>query len=421
MSLPSQIGRVTSAGSAGRGRAYMVSRRKRAKRRPALAMLVLLLAGGAVAWVWMNKTPAGGPVDAATITIDEHTDDQPEQASQTRPFPYEFGSKKAPDVTPANVELKMGEGLAQKPETSEAATSEARNPETRNPETQTPETQTPATEAARQPDPEPVVPAPPPSPSTGVIEAAERELSKNNPIGARAILNEAMASRATPPSLLPQIRAMLTDINDDLIFSARLFPGETLTEAYEVQPGDSLSKIAMHQGLATDWRLIQRVNKISNPTRIRVGQTLKLVRGPFHAVVHKSDYRLDLYAGAPESPRDWTYVRSFDVGLGEGDSTPTGDFVVRQDSKLVNPHWVNPRTGERFSAEDPKNPIGERWLGLEGVGEYAALSGYGIHGTIDPGSIGDQRSMGCVRLNETDIELVYELLTEGVSRVKIMD
>ena len=48
------------------------------------------------------------------------------------------------------------------------------------------------------------------------------------------------------------------------------------------------------------------------------------------------------------------------------------------------------------------------------------LEGYGIHGTIDPDSIGQMKSMGCVRLRHDDVALVYELLTDQASRVTIV-
>jgi lipoprotein-anchoring transpeptidase ErfK/SrfK len=87
----------------------------------------------------------------------------------------------------------------------------------------------------------------------------------------------------------------------------------------------------------------------------------------------------------------------------------------------VNPEWRNPRTGEFFKADDPKNPIGERWIGLQGVdaGNSKAMS-YGIHGTTDPASIGKQASMGCVRLKDADVEVIYEALTEPNSTIVIV-
>ena len=116
------------------------------------------------------------------------------------------------------------------------------------------------------------------------------------------------------------------------------------------------------------------------------------------------------------------FVRSFDVGLGEDDSTPTGRFVVRENGKLQNPGWVNPRDpSERYEPDDPQNPVGEYWIGIDGLGEDAVYTGYGLHGTIEPATIGQQRSMGCVRLLPDDIALLYETLAGGVSRVRITE
>ena len=107
-------------------------------------------------------------------------------------------------------------------------------------------------------------------------------------------------------------------------------------------------------------------------------------------------------------------VASFPCGLGTNDSTPLGVFKVRTGSKLVNPEWRNPRTGELYAANDPKNPIGERWIGLQGTtAETAKFTGYGIHGTTEPESIGRQMSMGCVRLGDAEVQVVYELIGES--------
>jgi lipoprotein-anchoring transpeptidase ErfK/SrfK len=66
------------------------------------------------------------------------------------------------------------------------------------------------------------------------------------------------------------------------------------------------------------------------------------------------------------------------------------------------------------------NPIGERWIGLEGIEERTKdLSGLGIHGTIEPDTIGTQASMGCIRMGSNDVSQVYEMLAEGISTVEI--
>ena len=67
--------------------------------------------------------------------------------------------------------------------------------------------------------------------------------------------------------------------------------------------------------------------------------------------------------------------------------------------------------GVTMERDDPNNPIGERWIGLDdGNGKPTS---YGIHGTIDPSSIGKAHSRGCIRLRNEDVEEVYDFLGVG--------
>jgi lipoprotein-anchoring transpeptidase ErfK/SrfK len=95
-------------------------------------------------------------------------------------------------------------------------------------------------------------------------------------------------------------------------------------------------------------------------------------------------------------------VHRYPVGTGAENGTPTGKFNVEE--KLENPTWYNP-DGGIIDADDPDNPLGEFWLGL---GNHI-----GIHGTIDPESIGKAVSRGCIHLNDPDIEEVFSLLSVG--------
>ncbi|MFG0307551.1 MAG: LysM peptidoglycan-binding domain-containing protein [Phycisphaerales bacterium JB040] len=245
-------------------------------------------------------------------------------------------------------------------------------------------------------------------------------VTQGKPVRARGVLNGALLSSRTTDSERVELRARLQALNATLVFGPVADPDDPLTESYRVQSGDTLARIASRRQLATHYKLIARVNGIADPSKIRVGQSLKLVRGPFHAVVDKSDYRMDIYHGPPDSPTSWVYLRSFDIGLGEADGTPIGHFVVSS-NKLENPGWVNPRdSSERYDRNDPANPIGEYWLGLDGVGPSSVHTGFGIHGTIEPESIGQSMSMGCVRLRDADIALVFELLEEQISVVHIV-
>ncbi|MCX5714227.1 MAG: L,D-transpeptidase [Candidatus Omnitrophica bacterium] len=59
------------------------------------------------------------------------------------------------------------------------------------------------------------------------------------------------------------------------------------------------------------------------------------------------------------------------------------------------------------------NLLGTRWLGID-------LPGYGIHGTVDPSSLGKQVTQGCVRMANSDAEELYSIVPTG-TEVTIVD
>jgi lipoprotein-anchoring transpeptidase ErfK/SrfK len=250
----------------------------------------------------------------------------------------------------------------------------------------------------------------PARPVDSLVDQGRAALARGELVAARSLLNSAWAAGLTEP-LEGQVRAELIGIADQTIFSGRFLPGDELVDRYVIRTGDNLARIANQYAVTAD--LIAAINGIPDKNRIREGQVVKVLQGPFHAVVHKRAYRMDVFLGQ-------VLVRSYPVGLGLDDSTPTGEWKVR--NKLENPTYYPPRGGAIIAADDPENPLGERWIGLEGVsGEALSQQRYGIHGTNEPESIGRSISLGCVRLHNPDVEMVYTFLIEGKSTVTILE
>jgi lipoprotein-anchoring transpeptidase ErfK/SrfK len=108
------------------------------------------------------------------------------------------------------------------------------------------------------------------------------------------------------------------------------------------------------------------------------------------------------------------------VGLGKDDSTPAGTWIAGRRSK--DPAYYSPRGEGIIQPGDPRNPLGRYWVGLNGIeGAAVGKQSYGIHGTNDPATIGKQESMGCIRLRNDDIALVFEMMVEGKSRVVVKE
>lgn len=413
MALPSQIEH-----SVGSTHSFAAKRRQR-NTGLIVAALVVVAAGGTYAVWTMKKSPSparagtdtpaadGGPVTPPSLV--------PEPGKKNEFVKGDAGVPREPvrasDPAPGVPSLSMTDGT--KPNPVNVADPQA-NPEVKPADKDAPNTSTTAATPGST-----LTPSISGAAISEWISEGDRKYSGGDLLGARSLFGKALADSRSVASDRDSLREKLSKISDELIFSGKVVAGDPLTETYAVVAGDSLIRIARKRDLATDWRLIQRINGLKDPGALKVGQKLKLVRGPFHAVVSKSAYRLDLYTGSPDDQETWTFVKSFKVGLGTDNGTPTGTFVVKPASKLVNPHWTNPKTGEHFDDDDPKNPIGEFWMGIEGVGASAVHKGFGLHGTIEPDSIGQQKSMGCVRLGDQDIGLLYELLCEKISVVKI--
>jgi lipoprotein-anchoring transpeptidase ErfK/SrfK len=240
-------------------------------------------------------------------------------------------------------------------------------------------------------------------------------MAQGDLLDARRAFTESLDTRALSDDMTEKVLLAVNSINDKLVFSPDAIPGDSFAAEYIIKSGETLEKIVKSRSLLVDWHLIKRINNIRDERRIQAGQEIKLITGPFHAVIEKSKYRLTLYMG---DDSDRVAVRSFSVGLGEYNSTPTGMFKIG--SRLQNPEWINPRTRQRYLPDDPSNPIGEHWLALIGIDAGTReFLGYGIHGTIEPDSIGRQQSMGCVRMKPEDVAIVYECLLTDVSTVEI--
>ena len=81
-------------------------------------------------------------------------------------------------------------------------------------------------------------------------------------------------------------------------------------------------------------------------------------------------------------------------------------------NKIVNPPWYK-EPGVVIAAGDPKNVLGSRWIGI-------SKPSYGIHGTVQPESIGQSVTEGCVRMKNSDVEELYAIVPEG-TQVVIVD
>lgn len=113
-------------------------------------------------------------------------------------------------------------------------------------------------------------------------------------------------------------------------------------------------------------------------------------------VINLPSRTLDYFSGN-------TLIKEYPIAIGKPSTpTPLGSYSVT--NKEVNPAWYPPRTG-KVVPSGPDNPLGYRWMGF--------LPMYGIHGTNAPWAIGMAVSNGCIRMNEEDVEELFEVVPYG--------
>jgi len=120
-------------------------------------------------------------------------------------------------------------------------------------------------------------------------------------------------------------------------------------------------------------------------------------------LVNLTGKRLTLYRGGEQ-------YRSWPVATGTpGHPTPAGEFTITQ--KRYMPTWGNP--GSAWAADmpasippGPSNPLGVRALNLN-------IPGIRIHGTSNIASLGTAASHGCVRMSNSSVVELYNLVEVG--------
>lgn len=170
--------------------------------------------------------------------------------------------------------------------------------------------------------------------------------------------------------------------------------GSTLFKEYKVKRGDALSRIARR--FKTDYRTIKRYSGMKRDG-LQIGQRLRVPKSHPEIVIFKGDFELLIVL-------EGCLVRAFDVATGKNGKTPEGSFMIG--TKTVNPTWYSP-AGKVYKYGNEKNILGTRWMAFKNTDEH---QGFGIHGTKFPESIGTEASMGCIRMRNDEVEVVYDYI-----------
>jgi len=275
--------------------------------------------------------------------------------------------------------------------------------------------------------PAPTAPKPAPLLATQraheMLAEAVKLIDAGQLIQARTALSAALFSGNLEQPDETRARQLAEQIAEKTILSPQCLPGDPYCDYYVVKFGDKLAKVVEQLKLYVPHQLLLRINHVRDARRLRAGQRIKIVRGPFHAIITKHTYTMDIFLQRDDLPR--VFIKRLLVGLGKDGSTPVGMWRVAGGEKLIHPVWY-PSANSSFKGpisygqDDYAFGAKGLWIGLEGMDENTRyLTDYGIHSTNDPTSIGQSRSEGCIRLADEDIELVFSMLYEKYSTVEV--
>jgi len=221
----------------------------------------------------------------------------------------------------------------------------------------------------------------------------------------RILLSAALSDEVVVGAEFDEVGRQLRELNQNP--AASLQPALKL-ESYSVAANDSLWKLCnkgfpARFGLSPEVGLIRLVNGLRSDS-LKVGQSLKVPTDKLRISVSMAHHGLTAFVGD-------TAVAAYWIGLGKENRTPRDTFVIQV--KQEDPAWFNGTRTVPFG--DPENVLGTRWMGFE---PKEGATGFGIHGTAHPESIGKDESMGCVRMRNADVEELFEYVPRG-TRVTI--
>ncbi len=247
---------------------------------------------------------------------------------------------------------------------------------------------------------------------------AQAYIANNQIIEARDLLNETLKLPLTAKQR-NDLKKTLTLLADKWLFSKDVLSKDTVCSYQVVQPGQVLATIGKKYDVP--WQFLLRINGMEKPESLWAGAKIKVVQGPFNLKIYRSTFTMDLFVQGK-------FVKSYKVALGrigtDGNPTPTGLWKVKGSGKgkLKRPPWPDPATGKLVYYEDPNYPLGERWIGLDGVDGLAKdRTGFGIHGTNKPETIGTYASDGCIRMLNDEVIELWDIVSENTTEVLVVD
>ena len=234
---------------------------------------------------------------------------------------------------------------------------------------------------------------------TNSMQAVRKKLQENRLQEAHRTLSK-LYIKPLSQTQASQITAMLDQLAGDVIYSRE----HHLEKPYLVRSGDTLPQIA--RTYEVPWLLLARINGVRDPLRLQPDRELKVIQGPFDALISLSGQELTLVLKG-------SYAGRFPVRTDPAQTNLEGLYVVgslRPNLQDARPDQV---TVDHTVAPDSRT---ERWIGLSSeLGQHPKIY---LYGTTGPSQVSGG-VYGAIRLSDRGMDDLCTILSIG-SRVEIL-
>lgn len=220
--------------------------------------------------------------------------------------------------------------------------------------------------------------------------AVQAALDRGELSQALLLLSDWYGDPSLSPSETNEVNSLLGQLAGSVIYSTE----HRLEPPYMVQAGERLETIA--KKYEVPWQLLAKINGITSADQLQPGQQLKVIRGPFSALIDMSQRKMTLML-------DRRYAGQFTLNLDPSVSVEEGHWEVNQ--KLLTPANVSLPTG------GPTTPTEERSLMLSSSSGAAAQVAI-LRGSVATASQADPAGR-VLRLNPKDAEDIFDILSLG--------
>ncbi len=194
------------------------------------------------------------------------------------------------------------------------------------------------------------------------------------------------------PALSLEESQRLEDLLGQLAGTVIYSQKDLLFPPYVVAPGDTLQSIAAP--LQVPWQLLGKINGVPDPAQLVPGEHLKVVRGPFDAVISVSRRRMSLQVGG-------NYAGSFPVVIGRALDQRVGQSV--------------PVVEIRRPGATPDAPGFAAQVSFSAAAGKSVLLGDGllIEGVEDPSLVTETASPSSIVVSLRDLDDIADILGAG--------